>query len=277
MVKKYYSSRSAKKRISVDELYLRFKNFYLYFEKNGYFNEKAKISPDSFNESMRYDAGIKLGFNFFPVTEWDILNRTESNIFDGLEYLFDYVSKPGPWGLLTSETGGLYYDYDGYNERDGREEYREKANMILSDYGEGFEFSRDGRVVKNGSDGLQYILNADIPEYDEKNVDSHVKHAIDVWRARTATLEDKKAAIRELADVFEWLKKTKNLADVIGESDNKALFEIANRFAIRHHNQKQATEYDKTIWYSWIFHFYLATYHAAIRFLIKQRLKGMGR
>jgi len=48
------------------------------------------------------------------------------------------------------------------------------------------------------------------------------------------------------------------------------IFDLANNFAIRHHNPTQKSNYDKTIWYSWMFHFYLATYHAVIRLLIKK-------
>jgi hypothetical protein len=65
------------------------------------------------------------------------------------------------------------------------------------------------------------------------------------------------------------LKKTKELSKILDRKDESALFELANNFAIRHHNPDQKTNYDRAIWYSWMFHFYLATYHAAIRLLIK--------
>ena len=64
-------------------------------------------------------------------------------------------------------------------------------------------------------------------------------------------------------------KKTKSLEKILDRKDDSAIFEIANNFAIRHHNPQQKTNYDQSIWYAWMFHFYLATYHAAIRLLIK--------
>jgi mannitol/fructose-specific phosphotransferase system IIA component (Ntr-type) len=97
-----------------------------------------------------------------------------------------------------------------------------------------------------------------------------VRNAIAKWRNRHLSLSDKKEAIREMADVFEWLKKTQDLGSVLDRKDESAIFEIANSFAIRHHDPKQKTNYDRAIWYSWMFHFYLATYHAAIRLLIKK-------
>ncbi len=88
-------------------------------------------------------------------------------------------------------------------------------------------------------------------------------------RNRRLALAERKEAIRELADVFEWLKKTKGLTAVLDGKDESAILDLANNFAIRHHEPKQKTNYDRAIWFSWIFHFYLATYHAAIRLLIK--------
>jgi len=130
--------------------------------------------------------------------------------------------------------------------------------------------TKDGVVLALGADGLQHILDAEIITYDEANVDSKVRNAISKWRNRHLSLAEKKEAIRELADVFEWLKKTKGLGTVLDGKDESAIFDLANNFGIRHHNPKQKTNYDRAIWYSWIFHFYLATYHAAIRLLIKK-------
>ena len=104
----------------------------------------------------------------------------------------------------------------------------------------------------------------------ESNIDSKVKHAINLWRNRNLDLSQRREAIKELADVFEWLKKDSKLAKVLDKKDDNAIFNIANNFAIRHHNPDQKSNYDKSIWFSWMFHFYLATYHAVIRLLKKE-------
>ena len=171
---------------------------------------------------------------------------------------------------MTTETGYNYEDYDSYDDQAGQEEFRNKANIFLADYKTGFELTKDGIILALGTDGLQHILDAEIIPYDEANVDSKVRNAIAKWRNRHLSLSEKKEAIRELADVFEWLKKTKRLSSVLDRKDESAIFDIANNFGIRHHDPKQKTNYDRAIWYSWIFHFYLATYHAAIRLLIKK-------
>jgi hypothetical protein len=130
--------------------------------------------------------------------------------------------------------------------------------------------SKEGTILALGTDGLQHILDAEIIPFDEKNVDSKVRNAIAKWRNRHLSLSDKKEAIRELAEVFEWLKKIQKLDSALDRKDELAIFEIANQFGICHHDPKQKTNYDPAIWYSWIFHFYLATYHAAIRLLKRE-------
>ena len=49
--------------------------------------------------------------------------------------------------------------------------------------------------------------------------------------------------------------------------DEGDLFNIVNNFGIRHHNDAQKTQYDKPIWYSWMFYYDLATIHAAVRLI----------
>jgi hypothetical protein len=240
------------------------------FRDGDYFKEKAGITKSDLPNSAKYKAALAVDFELFPVTKWSSEDITEGHVFDALEFLYDQVSKPGHWCEQRSDEGYFYHDYDGYDEEEGRREFRENTNSFLADYKTGFELTDEGVVLALGADGLQYILDADIIPYDKVNVDSKVRSAITKWRNRHLSLSEKKEAIRELADVFEWLKKTRNLSAVLDRKDESAIFELANCFGIRHHNPKQKTNYDRAIWYSWIFHFYLATYHASIRLLVKK-------
>jgi hypothetical protein len=47
-------------------------------------------------------------------------------------------------------------------------------------------------------------------------------------------------------------------------------FNIANNFCIRHLNENQKDNYDKSIWYSWKFYLYLSTIHTVLRLIAKQ-------
>jgi|SRR5208283_1067816 len=273
MTRPYYSSRKQPGTLTLEELHLKLVNLYFLFRDKDYFKEKAKITKTDPPDAIKYEAAVALNFRLFPVDGWYAQDRTEDHVFDALEFLYDYVSRPGALVWMTTETNYTYQDYGTYDEKVGQTEFREKANVFLSDYKSGYELCDGGIVLALGTDGLQHILAADIVPYDEANVDSKVRNAIVKWRNRHLSFDERKAAIRELADVFEWLDKAKNLSAVLDRKDESAIFEIANNFGIRHHDPKQKTNYDQAIWYPWIFHFYMATYHAVIRLLIKHKQK----
>jgi hypothetical protein len=254
----------------MDDLYWKLQNLYLLFREGDYFKGKTGITRRDIPKKIKHEAAVALSFQPFPITKWTESDVTEDHIFDVLEFLYDQVSKPGERVAMAPE-GYVYYDYSDYDDEAGRVEFGEKANAFLCDYGPGYELTKEGTILALGADGLQHILDAEIVPFDEENVDSKVRDAIKKWRNRDLDIAEKHKAIRELADVFEWLKKTKKLQQALDRKDESALFDIANNFAIRHHNPSQKANYDQNIWYSWIFHFYLATYHAVIWLLIKQQ------
>jgi hypothetical protein len=275
MVRRYYSTRNQPQSLTLDDLYWKLRNLYLLFNEQDYFKGRASITSSGIPNRIKYEAAVALNFQPFPITSWTATDITEDRIFDALEFLYDQVSKPGERVPMAPE-GYVYYDYIDYDDASGKAEFREKANAFLCDYEPGYELAEDGTILALGADGLQNILDTEIVPFDEANVDSKVRDAIRKWRNRQLDVAEKRKAIRELADVFEWLKKTQKLQQALNRKDESALFEIANNFAIRHHDPKQQSNYDQTIWYSWIFHFYLATYHAVIRSLIKQQKPKLG-
>jgi hypothetical protein len=259
MARAYYSRRNKPGSLTLEQLYWKLQNLYLRFRDQDFFREIAGITEDELPKGVRYDAAIALDFQPFPIHQWEPGEVTENHVFDMIEFLFDRTSKPLGWGRQQDADGDQYYGYTSYERATGREEFRTAANEILADYKSGYELTEQGEVLALGTHGLQHILSADIVAYDEIHVDSKVRSAIQKWRNRDLSVAAKKEAIRELADVFEWLKKTKNLSAVLEHKDESAIFDLANNFSIRHHNPSQKTNYDPVIWYSWIFHFYLAT------------------
>ena len=262
----YFSSRKGSKPpIPLYEAHSQLETLYGLYRDKEYFRQKLGTGTRyGTSEEQKRLALIRLGFPAFPLGGWSVGQITEDHIFDVIEFLFDHASKPGSWNPDDE-------CYESFDDAAGKEEFRSSANSILAQFGEGFELGEDGQIRAHATGGLEHIIGAQIVPFDDVNVDSKVRAAIEKWRKRHPTLEDKKEAIRLLADVFEWLQKTKHLEKALASKDESDLFNIANNFAIRHHRPAQKGSYDQSIWYNWIFHFYLATYHAAIRLLIRQQ------
>lgn len=202
--------------------------------------------------------------NLWPIKE-KCTNYSEEDIFDVIEFLYDHVSKP---------LEGYYHDYSGcgwhyskFDREAGRSEYLSEINDILQDYGDGYELSIEGEVLARVETGMERLLEATLPTDDDDNVERRVNNAVLKFRRYRSSVEDRRDAIRDLADVLEYLRP--QLKQVLSKQDENDLFNIANNFGIRHHNPDQKTDYDKPIWYSWMFYYYLATIHAAIRLIEK--------
>jgi hypothetical protein len=124
-----------------------------------------------------------------------------------------------------------------------------------------------GELVAIGPKGLRYLENAPRPPGDPTNVQQRVDAAIEKFRRRGSTSSDRRDAIRDLADILEFLRPQAKA--VLTQQDESDLFNIANNFGIRHHNQRQKTHYDEAIWQSWMVYFFLATIHATTRLIEK--------
>jgi uncharacterized Zn finger protein len=83
------------------------------------------------------------------------------------------------------------------------------------------------------------------------------------YRRRGSTIDERRQAVRDLADVLEYLRP--RVQELLTNKDESDLFNIANNFGIRHHNDKQKTGYDAGLWLSWMFYFYLSTIHVVLR------------
>jgi hypothetical protein len=270
MTRSYYSSRKHSKNLSINDLHSRLVALFNFFREKDYFKEKTSLTANYFPDSLKHEAAIFLAIEPFPLERWPHNDKTEDHIFDMLEFLYDRVSKPGVYVEFIGSTGGSFTDYDSYNEQAGKDEFKNAANAILIDWKAGFELSSEGNIRALGSAGLQYIFDAEVLPFDQENVDDKVLLAISKWRSRHRSIVDMKESVRLLADVFEYLKKSSQLNLALDGKDSSDLFNIANNFAIRHHDPKQKSNYDPFIWYSWMFHFYLATYHASIRLIYKK-------
>jgi hypothetical protein len=235
-------------------------------EAEGYFQEAFGFEcvDSGVNEGKVHDPGLEMHLAIHKDGLWPIADRavlfSEDDLFDVIEYLFQQVAKP---------VEGWYHDYaecgmhwQTFNRDLGQEEFRSKINSVLAKYEKEFELSADGEILHKAEAGFEPIFDADLPSKNEKIV-ARVNAALLRYRRYHSTIDDRRHAVRDLADVLEYLRP--KLAPLLTKADEKDLFNIANNFGIRHHNDKQRTSYDSSIWLSWMFYFYLSTIHAALR------------
>lgn len=98
-----------------------------------------------------------------------------------------------------------------------------------------------------------------------------VQHAIALFRRRGATEHDKRSAIVALHRVLE--QRRGLLRASLFRDDEGALFQIANRFDLRHGNDQQHPDYDPAF-YDWVFWWYLGTVELTDRLLARQDVDG---
>ncbi len=276
-----YSLRTGKHPLGpkLDLVALRklFHSIYADFERNGYFQQFFGYScVDAGEVAGAIGVDIEAYFliklrkdNLWPIDK-EYEHYSEEDLFDVIEFLHDHISRPIDGRY--HQYGDCGWHYTTFDWQSGQDEYRRKVNELLRDYGEGYELSSIGEILTLVVPGTEILFENKPPEYDKKNVDGQVNAAVLMFRRYGSSLDDKKNAVRKLADVLEFLRPKLKMA--LTTADENDLFNIANNFGIRHHTKKQKTDYDQEIWLDWIFYYYLATINAAVRLIKKKGKHG---
>jgi hypothetical protein len=277
--KPYYSVRLGKNSAATLELPMLLQLFCVVYKKmlhEGYFQEAFGYFDSQLGRvpgTLGYDIEASMLWklrkqNLYPIEE-KCPSYSEDDLFDVIEFLYDCVSEP--ISAITDESEWLKVEecwlYTKFNKKTGRHKFRYEINELLRDYKDGYEISKTGEIFAIPDPGMESLFQEQLPEYDPENVEVRVNAAIQKFKNRHSSPDDRRDAIRDLADVLEFLRA--KLKTVMTQQE-KDLFNIANNYDIRHHNEKQKKDYDKPIWYSWMFYFYLSTIHTAVRLLKKQ-------
>lgn len=278
MSRPYYSERAgrgpAAVALSLDDLRRLFKSMFSLLGDEGYFQEylgyecvDSGFVPGLIGTDLQAELLLTLRKpDLWPIHA-TIDNWSEDDLFDMIEFLYDHVSKPTERHFHSY--GNCGWHCTEFDSHEGQSEFRGKVNRLLRAYDSGFELSKEGEVLAVSPSGLEPILEASVPHGDLENVTERVAAAVKKFRRHRSSVTDRRDAVRGLADVLEFLRP--QLKKVLLSQDEADLFNIANNFDIRHHRSGQKTEYDKPIWLSWMFYYYLATIHAAVRLIEKSK------
>lgn len=272
--KPYYSVRTGKNPLAesfdLDTVRILFRNIFIHFEDEGYFQEALGYEcVDTGFISGVLGQDIK-GMLLLELRKKDLAPMrvkieaySEDDMFDMIEFLYEHCSKPIERHYHSwSECG---WHCSRFEREPGRLEFREKINKILALYDKGYELSIEGEILALADTGLDALFEAPLPTIDPQNISARVEAARTKFRRYRSSVDERRDAIRDLAYVLEYLRP--KLKQVLTKEDENDLFNIANNFGIRHHRPDQKTNYDKPIWYSWLFYYYLATIHAAVRLI----------
>lgn len=279
MSRKYYSVRNSKSPLTQDGLKALFGAVFRQFEDQQYFDEAfgfncvdAGWAPGTTGQQPEvYFLRHLRKPNLWPIKE-KLDSYSEDDLFDVIELLYDLVSEPLEGTYHSWNNCGMHYSR--FNQASGQAKFRSEINEILSDYKAGYELAENGEIVEKADKGVETLLSAKLPLFAGNDIQQRLEEAIALFRRRHASLTDRHNAVRMLADILEELRP--RLKQALSKKDESDLFDIANNFEIRHRNEKQKGKYDKSLWLSWIFYFYLSTLHFAIRKLEIQKTSASG-
>ncbi len=276
MPHKYYSQRTGTnpnlEGLPLEDTIDLFSRVYKQLETDGYFDEAFGywcVDQDHVEGNVKdIDLEMLLTIrkkNLWPISEYGPTSEycqgySEDDFLDVIEFLYQYVSKPIDGTMHSYNQCGMHWET--FNKREGQNTYREKVNTVLEHYKNKFELSINGEVLQKPEVGFENIFNADMPSKDE-NIVERINAATTNYRRHDSSIDDRRQAVRDLADVLEYLRP--QVQELLTNKDEKDLFNIANNFGIRHYNDKQKTSYDAAIWLSWMFYYYLATIHVVLR------------
>jgi hypothetical protein len=205
-------------------------------------------------------------FEEFPPTPEE-LRAAEDRIFDIIEFFHDHVSSgvedPGHFHSY----GGCGWHYQEFDPAPAQEFVRDRINVVLGNYGDGYVLSEAGQIEHRVPVGLTSLMSAD-PRTDDEVIERRIQLAVAAWRSRERSDDSMREAVRNLFDVLERLRP--QIKDHMLQRDEGDLFNIANNFAIRHFNDKQKTDWESPTWLSWMFYVNLSTIHLVTRLLRRQ-------
>ncbi len=230
------------------------------YEEEGWF--QAVLGKDCVDHPKDIGAltMAAIGVDIWPLKSLHELD--EDWLFTAVEFLHLRAAKPTASYLHAWNQCGIHVT--SADRRAGRAAFRERLNSLLARSETPYELRDNGEIWSVAPTGLEDLV---VEEIGDPSVDDRVASANARYRRHGSSDEERRQAVRDLADVLEYLRKS--VGTGLPSKDEGYLFDIANKFGIRHHNREQKTKYDRGIWLDWIFYAYLNAIALAMRILAR--------
>ncbi|GAB7192782.1 hypothetical protein NUM3379_34910 [Kineococcus sp. NUM-3379] len=204
--------------------------------------------------------------NLWPLQPdaWD-----EDLFYSLIEAIGDLIARPRH--RTYHDYADCGWHYSRFAAQPGQALYRTRINSLLNRWSFDLRLAEDGedvgrlvRIVGDDRDALVSTVLA-TPSATDQNT---VAHAVAMFRDRDADRAAKVSAIVALARILE--DRRPLLRDKLHARDEGALFEIANRYDLRHSNPQQLRDYGEEF-LDWVFWWYLATVELSDRLMARDR------
>ncbi len=269
LTRKYYSQRKGiTNKLNLDKMKELFCLVIKKFCETGFFDdylgyqcEGGGVSGKSGNDIENY-IFLKIRRNIhWPIYD-DIPSFDEDTLFDLIEFFHDSISHQIEGYFPNLDSNG--WQYDSYNREKGQQLFRDQINVLLNDYANGFFIAENGEIEATHAPGLSELMENDLPSLpgEEQQIKEKVDLAIARFRDRHSSFPERQSAVRELANVLEYIRPLIK-ESMLTKKDENDLFNIANNFCIRHNGKNQKNDYSIEL-LCWIFHVYLATIHLCL-------------
>lgn len=261
--KKYYAERNKKasrEKYDLTMLKRLFNNLYRRLDEDCFFQESFGYycTDGDVIGKLGVDIGAAIFFKTGLRDAWTIYEKldtyTDFELFTMIEFLFDNVSEPTDKYYHSWNQCG--YHATKFDKLNGQKIFVSEVNSLLEGYEVDLILNDEGEVRTRTTSELEHLINEDIETDDVNDVDKRIKYSISTFLHFNSDLEQKKDAVRTLGDVLEYYKKQEIILD---QKDDSALFQIINKFDIRHHNKEQQGAYNKEVWYEWMFYTFLSS------------------
>lgn len=234
----------------------------------GYFPKVLPKPCVDDNSSWEADPSADLSRAIHVDVSWPLddsaLSIADDVLFSVIEYFHDQAQRPRTRSFHPYAECGWHYD--DHNRESGSVVYRWRANELLDSYGIGFHLGsrgrEKGRLIRHASLQLDDLAAQLVGETEDTD-DAKIAAAIQLYRARASNVHDRRAAIAQLAGFLE-RHRQKFKTGELTKGDESDLFQIFNKFTIRHDNAIQKGDYGDE-YLDWVFW----TTLAAVR-LVKQ-------